>query len=329
MTLLRDYLRQKYAQPSDRRHRGVRRDAVRVPAGGPNALCGRPDHLHRLRSCRRGGRTLDARRRLASSSSVSTAGRSRRCEPFTPIPNRSSWSRASPIMVARPGRTSSARNWPAFEHDLTITYLTDLPTSALVDTLSHAPPTSLVLYVRHAEDSSERALDPIEAASLLARVSRVPMYSIARAYFGQGIVGGYLADHEVVGAQAGQLALRVLAGERPRISNATNATLTPMFDWRAIERWNINPARLPSGSDIRFRVPHRLGSIPRLHRRRDHTVGLPGIDDHRARRPAFAAPQGRGAQCGDSQRRTGHDVPADQGWRVYRLPRPRPGRSRW
>ncbi len=33
-----------------------------------------------------------------------------------------------------------------FERELTITYLTDLTTSALVDTLSHAPPRSLVLY---------------------------------------------------------------------------------------------------------------------------------------------------------------------------------------
>ncbi len=28
-----------------------------------------------------------------------------------------------------------------------------------------------------------------------------------------------------------------------------------MFDWRAIQRWRINPGRLPPGSDIRFRVP--------------------------------------------------------------------------
>ncbi len=112
--------------------------------------------------------------------------------------------------------------------------------------MSHAPPRSLVLYVRHAEDSSDRGLDPVEAASLLARVSAVPMYSIARTYFGQGIVGGYLADHEVIGAQAGQLALRVLAGARPEDLHATNATLSPMFDWRAIERWKIDPGSPPA-----------------------------------------------------------------------------------
>jgi signal transduction histidine kinase/ABC-type uncharacterized transport system substrate-binding protein len=163
----------------------------------------------------------------------------------TGLPNRGGKTRENTI------RNELAR----FEHELTITYLTDLTTSVLVDKLSHAPPKSLVLYVRHAEDSSDGALDPVEAASLLARVSSVPMYSIARTYFGQGIVGGYLADHETIGAQAGQLALRVLSGVRPETLNATSATLTPMFDWRALERWNINPARLPAGSDIRFRGP--------------------------------------------------------------------------
>ena len=142
-----------------------------------------------------------------------------------------------------------------FERDLTITYLTDLPTSELVDKLSHAPDKSLILYVRHAADSSESALDPVEAASLLARVSSVPMYSIARTFFGQGIVGGYLADHEVIGAQAGELALRVLSGAKPETLDATRATVAPMFDWRALERWKIDPARLPPGSDVRFRVP--------------------------------------------------------------------------
>jgi signal transduction histidine kinase/ABC-type uncharacterized transport system substrate-binding protein len=148
------------------------------------------------------------------------------------------------------------RELAPFERELTITYLTDMTTEALVDKVSHAPPRSLVLYVRHAEeDSASAALDPVEAASVLVRASTVPVYTIARTYFGAGVVGGYLVDHEVVGAQAGELALRILGGTRPEDLHATPATLTPMFDWRAIERWGIDPARLPAGSDIRFRVP--------------------------------------------------------------------------
>ena len=142
-----------------------------------------------------------------------------------------------------------------FEHELTITYLTDMATGALIDQVSHARPGSLVMYVRHSEDGPNGGLDPIEAAARLARASTVPMYSIARIYFGQGIVGGYLADHEVIGAQAGQLALRIMSGARPEDLGATRAVLRPMFDWRAIERWHIDPRRLPPESDIQYREP--------------------------------------------------------------------------
>jgi signal transduction histidine kinase len=148
------------------------------------------------------------------------------------------------------------RELASFEHQLTITYLTDMTTEALVQRISQAPPRSLVLYVRHAEeDSAGTGLDPVEAASVLVRASAVPVYSIERTYFGQGVVGGYLVDHEVLGAQAGDLSLRILAGARPQDLDATSATLMPMFDWRALQRWGIDRDRLPAGSDIRFRAP--------------------------------------------------------------------------
>jgi PAS domain S-box-containing protein len=147
------------------------------------------------------------------------------------------------------------RELAPFERDVSFTYLTDQPTNVLVDAVSHAPPGSLVMYVRHSEDSPHGSLTPIEAASLLARVSTVPVYSIARVYFGQGIVGGYLADHEVIGAQAGALALRIASGVSTADLRPATATLRPMFDWRALERWKIDPDRLPAGSDIQFRMP--------------------------------------------------------------------------
>jgi signal transduction histidine kinase len=80
------------------------------------------------------------------------------------------------------------------------------------------------------------------------------VYSIARVYFGQGIVGGYLADHEVIGAQAGALAMRIMSGVPTEDLPSTTAIVRPMFDWRAIERWHIDPGRLPAGSEIQFKT---------------------------------------------------------------------------
>ena len=166
------------------------------------------------------------------------------------------------VVTSLPGREGKSqeeiirRELAPFERQLTITYLTNMTTEALVESVSQAPPRSLVLYVRHAEeDSAAAGMDSVEAASVLVRASAVPVYTIARIYFGQGAVGGYLIDHEGVGAQAGDLAMRILAGTQLSQLTTTSASLTPMFDWRALQRWGIDPGRLPAGSEIRFRAP--------------------------------------------------------------------------
>ncbi len=141
-----------------------------------------------------------------------------------------------------------------FERHVSVEYLTDLSTDALLSRITNAPARTVVLYVRHAQESETNALDPVEAVNLFARTANVPIYSIAEPYFGHGVVGGYLVDHERIGAQAGTLALSILAGARPEDLPATSAELSATFDWRALRRWNIDTARLPPGSDIRFRT---------------------------------------------------------------------------
>ena len=52
------------------------------------------------------------------------------------------------------------------------------------------------------------------------------------------------------------LALRVLAGEPvARIAVTAADYPRPLFDWRALQRWGVDPSRLPAGSEIRYRDP--------------------------------------------------------------------------
>jgi len=73
---------------------------------------------------------------------------------------------------------------------------------------------------------------------------------------GHGIVGGRLIDFEMQGVRAGELALRLLRGEKlgPADIVAKDANVY-MFDWRQLRRWGLKENRLPSGSVIRFRQP--------------------------------------------------------------------------
>jgi hypothetical protein len=54
-----------------------------------------------------------------------------------------------------------------------------------------------------------------------------------------------------------------LDGARPRDIAPTDAPIVPMFDWRQLQRWGIDEARLPPGSRVLFRevsVWHRRSS---------------------------------------------------------------------
>ena len=70
---------------------------------------------------------------------------------------------------------------------------------------------------------------------------------------GGGIVGGHVVSFHTQGVRAAELAARVLGGDRPR--PADGAASLYVFDWRQLRRWGLDEARLPAGSEVRFREP--------------------------------------------------------------------------
>ena len=51
------------------------------------------------------------------------------------------------------------------------------------------------------------------------------------------------------------MALRILEGTPPERIPFENADVSPIFDWRALQRWGIDESALPAGAEIRYRVP--------------------------------------------------------------------------
>src|SRR5439155_5636116 len=97
---------------------------------------------------------------------------------------------------------------------------------------------------------------PAEALKLVAAAANAPIYGFADSFMGSGIVGGHVLSFEMEGKHAADLALRILAGERPEQISVTGVSPNvAMFDWRQLRRWGINTASLPPGSDVRFREP--------------------------------------------------------------------------
>jgi PAS domain S-box-containing protein len=105
-------------------------------------------------------------------------------------------------------------------------------------------------------DGTGAPSDPGEALRILSEGANAPIFVVNESYFGLGIVGGRLAQERAAGAQAAQIALRILNGEPPAtIPSLSPVPALPVYDWRALQRWGIPTERLPQGSSVLFRQP--------------------------------------------------------------------------
>jgi len=134
-------------------------------------------------------------------------------------------------------------------------YLSSSPMPELRQQLADLPRDSVAYLLSYAADPQGNGYMYPESASLMAASSNVPLYGSVDTGMGSGIVGGNLLSFESQGTIGAQLALRIMAGERPADIPPVTAANVTMFDWRQLHRWNIDESRLPAGSIVRFREP--------------------------------------------------------------------------
>ena len=128
-------------------------------------------------------------------------------------------------------------------------------TPELLQRVAELPPHTVVLFHLYPQDSNQPAFGALD---VLADVTqRFPTYSILpHITVGRGGVGGASYDPAIDAIWAGQLAARVLSGERPDdipVVRISKAVVT--VDWRQLQRWHIPESALPPGSIVLFREP--------------------------------------------------------------------------
>jgi signal transduction histidine kinase len=167
-------------------------------------------------------------------------------------------------IVVVSGTSGYDRNWvrrarealQAYEGRLEVSYWVGQPLQQLLENLQQLPADAIVLYLAFSDDGAGRTYAPADLARPIAAASAAPVYGGLETYLGQGIVGGAFPSFEAHGTLAGQVALRVLAGEKPEnISVQPSPQAVASVDWRALQRWGINERRLPAGSVVQFRQP--------------------------------------------------------------------------
>lgn len=149
--------------------------------------------------------------------------------------------------ILREAKTSIAK----YLHQLSFIFFNNLPMEELLAELARLPDDTLVLFVVFFRDSTGRVFEYDESITLISRASRVPVYGTSDFSLRHGIVGGKLTGGIDQGKLAGEQATRILQGEQPAdIPVVMKSPGHFMFDYNQLQRWNIDPHKLPEESTI-------------------------------------------------------------------------------
>src|SRR5262245_14787324 len=141
-----------------------------------------------------------------------------------------------------------------YERKVRVTYLTDLTPDELIAKTKSLPERSIVLYVwQQSKNEQGAVIESPEIFALIAQSAPVPIYGMTYPFLGNGIVGGYIITPEAIATKVEEIALRIANGARAQDIPIEGAPTAPMFDWRQLRRWGISKDQLPPCSVIRFK----------------------------------------------------------------------------
>ena len=143
----------------------------------------------------------------------------------------------------------------AFSSRVTLTYSNEPSLPELLAALKTLPADSLILYARYSPVTRGRVIFPDEVLPEIAEAAPVPIYTSLDTYIGKGVVGGMMRSEVSIATRVGEMTLRILEGAKPEDIPVEAARMSPIFDWRQVQRWGIDPSLLPVASVIMFREP--------------------------------------------------------------------------
>ncbi len=147
-------------------------------------------------------------------------------------------------------RQEVERAMPAFADRLRADYSPDVPMGQLLTRVSELPGDLVILLLSYATDAAGAVYPRDESTHLLSVASPVPVFAVQENLFGHGSVGGSVISGRADGVQAGEMALRVLAGEDPATVPVRESRPRMLFDYKQMERFGIGEDLLPEGSVV-------------------------------------------------------------------------------
>jgi PAS domain S-box-containing protein len=144
-----------------------------------------------------------------------------------------------------------------WESHLDFNYLTELDMPTLLERLRHLPSDSIVYHTSIMVDAAgNHFVNSNQSVPMIASAANAPVFVVSDANVRDGTVGGVVISFAAQGAIAGEMAVRILKGEKPsNIPIVRNASVY-LFDWNALRRWKLNYGVLPPDSQFLNRQPN-------------------------------------------------------------------------
>jgi signal transduction histidine kinase len=126
----------------------------------------------------------------------------------------------------------------------------------VLERVAALPADAVVHFSIFSVDGEGQRFIPRDALARIAAQSRAPVFGDLDSYLGTGAVGGRMTDIRSFGAAVAARVAPILRGsDAGAVEPGESSWSTPVVDWRALRRWDVDERRLPPGTEVRFRPP--------------------------------------------------------------------------
>ncbi len=145
---------------------------------------------------------------------------------------------------------------PRFSKRVRFEFYDDLSMDELLVKVQALTPSDIILLLTFNRDRLGNVFNYDQSIGLIAEKASVPIFGVWDFYLGSGIAGGMLNSGYDQGRMAGEMALRVVNGEK--VAAMPVVRISPnhfMFDYKYLERYGMPVANLPMGSRVINKPP--------------------------------------------------------------------------
>jgi signal transduction histidine kinase len=139
------------------------------------------------------------------------------------------------------------------------TDITGISIDSTLRKIAQLPEEGIVVIVSYNEDINGLPFTTPEAASLITKISKVPVFILGSDSFPKdgGAIGGYVINYINVGREFGKAANQIIRGTDPKsIKVNLQSFYQYIFDWQEVKRWNLLNSKAIPGQSIFLNQEH-------------------------------------------------------------------------